>query len=118
MEWIKVEDRSHSMPKHTDFKIKYEDGTESYFSDKHKPLLITHWRLLSEREQQLKQAIKEHCENWILDCPIENTDEDNFNQISSIVLSTPSILLHADPDVMDAAGWMQKPKTKREDENS
>lgn len=37
-----------------------------------------------------------------------------FELSADAILNDPSTLRHADPKVMDAAGWMKKPTTKKE----
>lgn len=50
-------------------------------------------------KEELKQAIEEAC-NY--------PDRLMFKTAASVVLSTPDILRHADPDVMKQAGWVRE----------
>lgn len=57
-------------------------------------------------KEELKQAIQHEVSMKIKEIGDFFTDEDSIKLGAVIALSTPSILRHADPEIMKAAGWV------------
>lgn len=71
------------------------------------------------REQELKQAIEEAAEINYPVLGVFEKDQFNISRYSGfligaeVAISTPSILRHADPEIMEQAGWVSIEDVKK-----
>lgn len=72
---------------------------------------------MNTREEQLKQAIEETVKELSKQSTAPDKDtpdwlESDIRNGVNAALSTPSILQHADPEIMKQAGWVKMPENK------